>query len=51
MGVNNPVGIIGTQYIRMNNLFQYIVVIENYELNCDVLRVGAACVKYSVVYY
>ncbi len=29
----HPVVIIGIQYIRMNNLFQYIVVIENYEYN------------------
>ena len=28
--INAPVGIIGTQYMRMNNSFLYIVVIENY---------------------
>jgi hypothetical protein len=27
----HPVVIIGTQYMRMNNLSSYIVVIENYE--------------------
>jgi hypothetical protein len=36
-----PVGIIGKQYMRMNNSFLYIVVIEKLLIKCYVLRVGA----------